>query len=728
MDLFLKNAPTQFFSSQNIIILPSSKDSDLRFILEKRLNKIPISENSSNIEIKSSITQYPNSLNETMDKLSEENSSIITQSDTGGLLQEIINKKYESKQKLFFLKKKRKELKKMNMIKKIEEEKEKELLNKSHKEKMNIIRNKFYKTSFKFYIEKDKINVTYKYQNESKNYLFFFCSLKPDCPGTCKINKLTSKVEITNNCDPNIDHNILSFEEFNSLCENKNLDKIDFTNHKYQSMYVTYIIKNNMDIQNNELLELFKLNTGKILNLKNSEITCIRNKAINSLNDLNVEDIIAKIYSKNGDINIVVKTLEEKYQKDEYNDKLKKKILMDKIGKIIFFGDKNMVIYLNDKNIDEYYFDTSFKIIQKKMQFFKFLIISGYDTSDNAIKICAYIFIEHPDINSYYNVFKYLNEEYNFNPKKIFHDYDEDLINALDKEYLFKQKPIKKYCFFYYEKILRNKCKIISPSRKNINLSCLELIINILILSFINRDKINEMKKIIFDKCRKTEECLRLFEFLDKNFISKFINEINISKIIYLNYNDYKANINQELKQFYEIKNRCELINITLEHFLPRYPINTNIFINKFRTLFSNNNTIIKYEKNNIKQRYDFNIQTLLYIIQENKINENPNWINVELYLNTLIKIIKENNDINDDKIVDEVMKEINYWNIIYYSDKNIEKLLDDDNDDLFETRKNLDSEEGDNDNVFSLDCIKDLGKINSKNKKNYQASKKVDY
>ena len=159
-----------------------------------------------------------------------------------------------------------------------------------------------------------------------------------------------------------------------------------------------------------------------------------------------------------------------------------------------------------------------------------------------------------------------------------------------------------------------------------------------------------------------------------------------------------------------------------MELYLPRYPINTNIFINKFRQIFSNNNSIIKYDNNNINQKYHFHLLALLYLIKEKELNLNPTWIDIELYINTLKNIIKEKSGLNDSKILDEILKEINYWNIIDYSDKNIERILDDDSDDLFETRKNLDND--DDNNIFSLDCIKNLVKINTKIKKNYQIPK----
>ena len=113
MDFILREAQTQIFPSQNIILLPSSKTSDLRFILEQRLQNKSILEDSKTFDIKSTITQSNNSLNETLDRLNNEETSILTtQTDTSGLLEELLNKKNVEKQKIIFLKKKRKEKKK----------------------------------------------------------------------------------------------------------------------------------------------------------------------------------------------------------------------------------------------------------------------------------------------------------------------------------------------------------------------------------------------------------------------------------------------------------------------------------------------------------------------------------------------------------------------------------------------------------------------------------------
>jgi len=62
---------------------------------------------------------------------------------------------------------------------------------------------------------------------------------------------------------------------------------------------------------------------------------------------------------------------------------------------------------------------------------------------------------------------------------------------------------------------MRDKIKVLSPSKKNINLSCIEILINIELLSFIHKDKIDEMKKII---SKKIMNVLNFFILLTKHF------------------------------------------------------------------------------------------------------------------------------------------------------------------------------------------------------------------
>jgi len=190
-------------------------------------------------------------------------------------------------------------------------------LERNTKEKIEEIRNKYYHSSFKFYDKKYKLNITYKYQAESKNYLYFSCSRRPYCHGSCKINKIYSKIEITNRCDPDIEHDILTYDEFLSLYENKEFDKIDFNIKKHQNMYVAITFKKNLVSENPHLLELFKKDTGKNLKLRSHEISVIKARIADTCNDLTVVQIIEKL-NEGTDLNIIIKSFDLNYNLEEY--------------------------------------------------------------------------------------------------------------------------------------------------------------------------------------------------------------------------------------------------------------------------------------------------------------------------------------------------------------------------------------------------------------------------
>ena len=230
--------------------------------------------------------------------------------------------------------------------------------------------------------------------------------------------------------------------------------------------------------------------------------------------------------------------------------------------------------------------------------------------------------MDKDDNISYYKVFKYLNTEYNFNPKIINTDYDPQLVKALKSENLFKEKPEHNYCYFTYEKFLRERIRTISNHKKSFSLCCLEILINIEIISFINKDKIEEMKKIIIDTLKKNYDCSKLFLYINKNWISHFINELNYSD--YLN-NTKPENINF-LKQLYRIKNISEICHKNLDLFIPKYAISINSFVNQFKKLFSSGNINIKNNFENFYYRYDFQLKTIIYIINEHKLNEKTKW------------------------------------------------------------------------------------------------------
>ena len=140
-----------------------------------------------------------------------------------------------------------------------------------------------------------------------------------------------------------------------------------------------------------------------------------------------------------------------------------------------------------------------------------------------------------------------------------------------------------------------------------------------------------------------------------------------------------------------------------------------NTFVAQFKKLLRNENIIIPFDFNDFKQKYEYHLQTLIYMINKYNLNKKPKWIEINTYIESLKFIIKENivkikgNNYNEQDILD-IIKEINYWNVINTSNKSIEELLEDTNDDVLGTRQKSQNEKISN--VFGMEYVKNIEKI----------------
>ena len=401
------------------------------------------------------------------------------------------------------------------------------------------------------------------------------------------------------------------------------------------------------------------------------------------------------------------------YSLQSSDNKLYKAIQKNKKGKIVVFATKEMLENLNSNNIKEYYIDTTFRITQKKFLNFKLIIITGIDFIKNEAKISCFAFIENDDYMTYCKLFQFLNKIYNFNPEKINTDYNCEICKALNYWCdLFKQKPEHKYNFFAYEKFLRERTKVISSKKKEFNLCCLEVLINIELISFMDKNIINEQKKVLSEIMKRNYDCNKIFNYIEKNWFSHYLNEINFSKY---NFSNYSTQNNYELFELYKSKHLSELYHKILDKFIPKYAISMNTFVAQFKKLLRNENIIIPFDFNDFKQKYEYHLQTLIYMINKYNLNKKPKWIEINTYIESLKFIIKENivkikgNNYNEQDILD-IIKEINYWNVINTSNKSIEELLEDTNDDVLGTRQKSQNEKISN--VFGMEYVKNIEKI----------------
>ena len=259
---------------------------------------------------------------------------------------------------------------------------------------------------------------------------------------------------------------------------------------------------------------------------------------------------------------------------------------------------------------------------------------------------------------------------------------------------------------------MRERLKIISNNKKEFSLCCLEVLNNIELLSFLDKNKIKEMKDVLVEIMKRNYDCNKIFNYIDKNWFSQYLDEINFSEF---NLTDYKSQNNSDLLELYKSYHISELYHRKLDSFLPKYAISINTIVAQFKKLLKEENNKIHFDLNNINQKFEYHLQCLIHIINKNEIKEKPKWIGIKTYLNCLKQIIKENNE--DKKYTEpeilHIIKDINYWNIINTSNKSIEEILEDQSDDILGTRPK--SVEEKKFNEYGIECITNIEKYEQK-------------
>lgn len=109
-----------------------------------------------------------------------------------------------------------------------------EILNKSGID--NIINNDG-KIKLNIFVTKYNFETTYTFKNKTTNIYYFQCDRRPKCIGKAKCYIIENKFFITEECDPNSSHNILTYNKLKEMIENNNLNKIDFIEKKSRKYY-----------------------------------------------------------------------------------------------------------------------------------------------------------------------------------------------------------------------------------------------------------------------------------------------------------------------------------------------------------------------------------------------------------------------------------------------------------------------------------------------------------
>jgi hypothetical protein len=196
----------------------------------------------------------------------------------------------------------------------------------------------------------------------------------------------------------------------------------------------------------------------------------------------------------------------------KYNFKKSNNKIIERNQRIIIFGLNENLKLLNSKFTTEFFVDSTFKIIPTEYRPYKLFIITGIPEKENSAIINCFIFIKYLDSYTYDKIFNYLVENFNFHSKVIMSDFEFTLHTAIKKNNYMKKKVIHIKCFFHFTKMIKTHLLKTGIFKNKMNKYSIEIMRNIQILCFINKDKIKKQKDIILDKLKENNKL--------QNFIS----------------------------------------------------------------------------------------------------------------------------------------------------------------------------------------------------------------
>ena len=332
------------------------------------------------------------------------------------------------------------------------------------------------------------------------------------------------------------------------LLDKKKYKIINYKDIEIQKMFVHYIIKNKNINDYNTINKYFVDDFGENLKLNKNQISKIKNKLYDEFKDLNLIELIEKIKVNIPDLYINI--FDIKYELEIKN----KKVIRD--NRIIFFGIKNNLDLIKPNSTEEFFADTTFKIIPSGFRPYKLFIISGIAKIDKKPKIYSMILTKYTDNISYGKIFDYLFENTGFKPKILHTDFEISLSHAIKQNKNIGEGIIHTHCFFHYSSMIKKNLGKTGIYKKRLNKLSVEIITNLEILCFINLENIKEFQNLILKKLETYKNMDHFIKYL-KNYLFKLSPKIyNYSALIKHFQKDESNNI--FLEKLYTTNNICE--------------------------------------------------------------------------------------------------------------------------------------------------------------------------
>ena len=101
----------------------------------------------------------------------------------------------------------------------------------------------------------------------------------------------------------------------------------------------------------------------------------------------------------------------------------------------ILLGTINIFANLKDNLINQYFMDCTYSAVPSSIYKYKLLVICGYNQSKDKTVLYGFILMHNENENTFTQIFKYLYEKYDFNPKNLMADFNMAQINGLKNIY-----------------------------------------------------------------------------------------------------------------------------------------------------------------------------------------------------------------------------------------------------------------------------------------------------
>ena len=225
--------------------------------------------------------------------------------------------------------------------------------------------------------------------------------------------------------------------------DSKKYEEINSNELFIQKWFILYMINKKNITENSTIFKYFFDTFGINLKLTKSQISKLKNKYLDEFKGLDFIQLLEKV--KNNIPNLFVKIYDVTYEIEIKNKSVSRN------NRIIFFGLEDNLKIINKDNTEEFFADTTFKIIPAKLRPYKLFVISGIPKSTNIPKIFTLILTKYSDHITYGKIFDYLFVNYEFKPKILHTDFENALSLALKENSNFKNNVIHTRCFFTFQ-------------------------------------------------------------------------------------------------------------------------------------------------------------------------------------------------------------------------------------------------------------------------------------